>query len=674
VTTDDYFSVAMQIDSTGTSIAGWALSGGATGETSNIFPGSPGVQALSLPPGACASTSVDVTGTHDFLLLQTGQTFGFSLKTIAISGSPVIKVSIGRMGGYGGGVSPSSKTLTPGASWATQSLSFSGAESTGNIYGGLQVQLCNSGTGTAYVDDADLERTSNLNPSNTSVYRDEVVSSLAAIHPGSLRLWDYQLGETLADWTNPLFGRHTQSSLENISYVTSSPGRNAGTEAQGLMDFLGLCEVLGARAWIAIPLSWPVSDYSNLIDFLAGGPDTTYGAKRIANGHAATYTSTLGNIYIEFGNEPWNSSFAGLDMPNFSYATTGNGMLSYAYWSNTAMSAMKANANFSSALSLIVNMQAANLSEYTNHVAPNNAQFDAVSVAPYIGGPYFSSAGTLAAEWNPDTAFAWADSNDTTGHSGNGWTYAYVKASAVPVYVYEDNENQIAGSVSAATLQNHDSSFMAGTVVAQQMLEHLKILGPNAPQHIWSLAQDAFNYSSVKIPLYGIMKEAGGEWAGSGNYIQRPVALATQIANDSIIGPEYSAAVTGADTYTTGASNGLAAESDVPYEFAYCFMNDTSRSCVLVNTDPSNSHAFTLTGSGVPVSVRTRVLTMAGGTIDTCNNETSNLCVSIVTTNNVPLYGGAITVPPGTIEGIDFVSGPSRMRRRASSGTRSAGK
>jgi hypothetical protein len=171
------------------------------------------------------------------------------------------------------------------------------------------------------------------------------------------------------------------------------------------------------------------------------------------------------------------------------------------------------------------------------------------------------------------------------------------------------------------------------------------------------------------------MKEAGGEWAGSGNYIQRPVALATQIANDSIIGPEYSAAVTGADTYTTDASNGLAAESNVPYEFAYCFMNNSSRSCALVNTDPSNSHTFTLTGSDVPTYVTTRILTMAGGTIETCNNETSSPCVGIVTTNNVPVYGGAITVPPGTIEGIDFVSGPSRMRRRpVSSQTQSDGK
>jgi hypothetical protein len=660
VATDDYFSVVMQVDSTGSSgMPGWILSGLAAGETRNIPPGSAGVQALSLPSGSCASAYADTTGSHDFVILQTGQTYGFSLKTIAISGSPALTVSISRLGGVGGGVTPSSVTLKPGSSWALQSASFSGNESTGTVYGDLQVQICSAG-GTAYVDDADFERTSNLNPANTTVYRDEVVSSLSAINPGSLRLWDYQLGETLADWTNPLFGRHVQSSLENNSYITPSTGRNAGSTAQGLMDFLGLCELIGAKPWITVPLSWPASDYSNLIDFLAGGAGTAYGAKRIAGGHLVPYTSTLGNIYVEFGNEPWNSVFAGIDMPNFSYASTPNGMLSYGHWSNIAMSAMKANPNYSSALHLIVNMQAASTYEYTKHILPSNSFLDAVSIAPYIGTGRLNSVGTFTAEWNPETAFTWGDTNDTGGDSGDGWTYAYVHAAAKPVYVYEDNENQINGTASATILQQHNSSLMAGAVVAQQMLEHLKIIGPNAPQQIWSLAQDQFlNSSSVEIPLYGIMKEAGGEWAGTGNYIQRPLALAAQIANDSIIGPEYLSAVTNADTYTTGASNGLGPESNVPYEFAYCFQNNGNRSCVLVNTDPSNSHTFTLTGSNVPAYVTTRVLSMAGGTIDSCDNESSTPCVTIVTTNGVPLSGGAITVAPGTIEGIDFTSGSS---------------
>jgi hypothetical protein len=662
VATDDYFSVVRQVDSTGSGIPGWVLSGPATGVTgtSNIPPESAGLQALSLPSGGCATTYVDTTGSHDFIILQTGQTYQFNLKTIAVSGSPAVTISISRLGG-GGGVIPSSMTLTPGSSWATQSAYFAGNEAAGPVYGDLQIQICNYGTGTATVDDADLERWSNLNASNTTVYRDEVVSSLAAINPGSLRLWDYQLGETLADWTNPLFGRHFQSSLQGQTYITLSTGRNAGATAQGLMDFLALCEFIGAKPWITIPLSWPESDYSNLIDFLAGGSNTTYGAKRIANGHAAPYTSILGNIYIEFGNEPWNSAFAGINMPNFSYATTSHGMLSYGQWSGAAMSAMKANSNYlPSALKFIVNMQAGSTYEYMNHILPNNPYLDAVSIAPYIGTGQLDSVGTLAAEWNPETAFTWGDTNDTAGESGNGWTYAYIHTSPKPVYIYEDNENQVNGTAPTTILQDHNSSFMAGTVVAQQMLEHLKAIGPNAPQQIWSLAQDQFSNSSrVQIPLYGIIKEAGGEWAGTGNFLQRPLALAAQIANNSIIGPEYSSTVTSADTYTTAASNGLAPESNVPYEFAYCFMKNSDRSCVLVNTDPSNSHTFRLTGTNLPTSVTKRVLSMASGTIDTCNNESATPCVSIVTTSGVPVSGGAITVPPGTIAGIDFTTGGS---------------
>ncbi len=218
-------------------------------------------------------------------------------------------------------------------------------------------------------------------------------------------------------------------------------------------------------------------------------------------------------------------------MPNFSYATTNNGILSFGHWSGTAMSVMKANPNYSSAFRLIVNMQAVNTYEYTNHILPSNSYLDAVSIAPYIGTGQLNNAANLDAGMEPLTlpfATGATEKNDTAGSAGNGWTYAYVNAGNKPVYIYEDNENQIAGSVPASVLQNHNSSFMAGTVIAQQMLEHLKILGPNAPQNMWSFAQDQFvNASSVSIPLYGIMKEAGGEWSGTGGFIQRPLALAS---------------------------------------------------------------------------------------------------------------------------------------------------
>ncbi len=289
VVTDDYFSVTKQVDSTGSSIPGWSLSGAAAGESGSLPPASSGLQALSLPSGACAAGYADTSGSHDYLLLQTGQTFGFSLKTIAISGNPVISVFITRLNGIGGGVSPALQSLSPGVSWTTQSSPFNGAENTGVAYGDLEIRLCNAGTGTAYVDDADFERTSNLNASNTSAYRDEVVASLKALNPGSLRLWDYQLGETLADWTNPIFGRHFQSSLQGQSYVTPTSGRNAGSTAQGLADFLGVCELIGAKPWLTIPVSWPAAGLLSNSDrlLLAGGANTVYGAKRIASGHAA---------------------------------------------------------------------------------------------------------------------------------------------------------------------------------------------------------------------------------------------------------------------------------------------------------------------------------------------------------------------------------------------------
>ena len=270
------------------------------------------------------------------------------------------------------------------------------------------------GSGTAYVDDADLERTSNLNAANTSVYRDEVVASLSAIHPGSLRLWDYSW-EKLSRTGRIRYSEDISSLRLKVRLMSLRPRGGTRAPQQGLMDFLGLCEVMGVKAWITIPVSWPASDYSNLIDFLAGGAGTTYGAKRIANGHPATYIRPSGTSISS--SEMSRGTLCSLELtcrisptppPVTECCITGTGPVS-------AMSAMKANSNFSGAIQLIVNMQAASDWRFTAQVSPNNPYLDAVSIAPYIGGGQFDSASTLTAEWNPDTAFAWGDSNDTSG-------------------------------------------------------------------------------------------------------------------------------------------------------------------------------------------------------------------------------------------------------------------
>src|ERR1700722_9600276 len=192
-TLDDYMEVRLVTPVAPSCVTAWACTGTVGGEnsdlpTTNLAGGAfTGQQALSMSSGSSITSYVDasIAGiSHDWLVFQTGQTFQFQLQAKALSGSPVITVTIQRQGGSSGGVNQSF-TFTPGAAWAVQQHSFSGNESTGTFYNTCQIQISVSG-GTAEIVNLDLERTSNLNAANTTVFRDEVVSALQAMAPGSL--------------------------------------------------------------------------------------------------------------------------------------------------------------------------------------------------------------------------------------------------------------------------------------------------------------------------------------------------------------------------------------------------------------------------------------------------------------------------------------------------------
>src|SRR5712692_6911014 len=47
-------------------------------------------------------------------------------------------------------------------------------------------------------------------------------------------------------------------------------------------------------------------EMTNLMEYLSGPSNSTYGAKRAARGHPAPWTDVLPKIHLEFGNESWN--------------------------------------------------------------------------------------------------------------------------------------------------------------------------------------------------------------------------------------------------------------------------------------------------------------------------------------------------------------------------------
>lgn len=67
----------------------------------------------------------------------------------------------------------------------------------------------------------------------------------------------------------------------------------------GIFEFLQFCEAAGFEAAFAINIEETAQDAADLVEYLKGDASTSYGSKRIADGHPAPYKVK----YIEIGNE-----------------------------------------------------------------------------------------------------------------------------------------------------------------------------------------------------------------------------------------------------------------------------------------------------------------------------------------------------------------------------------
>jgi fibronectin type 3 domain-containing protein len=139
----------------------------------------------------------------------------------------------------------------------------------------------------------------------------QALQALQNFKPGTLRIWSGQtnttFGTTLDNWTNP----------DSINQLTWDPnyGRTPSPELH-LPSALALSKQVGADPWLIVGPYMNEAEWAGLIEYLAGPAGTTYGNKRIAQGHANPWTDDFSDIYIELGNETWNGLFRPWNFPN----------------------------------------------------------------------------------------------------------------------------------------------------------------------------------------------------------------------------------------------------------------------------------------------------------------------------------------------------------------------
>ena len=281
------------------------------------------------PNGALASTYVP--------WINLNGTYTATFKAKCLSAGCSIGVSLARSEGTTyvnyTTVSPAFNA-TPGAGWQTFYCNLSGcntsssttftASETGSQTSGLYfVQGC---TGTCLVQDADVIEGSTM-AGNTTVFRDAVVYELEKIHPGSIRYMDgTQWCSDVADQIAATGNRRWCGASEYVNWLEGPP--------IGYNDVLALANAVGSDAWISVGLLNQASDWTTLINWLN------------SSGWISTFAASGHKIYLEDGNEAWNTG-----VPATLYQ--GNGT-AYGYTLGLNMAAAKSASGYNSSVIKLV--------------------------------------------------------------------------------------------------------------------------------------------------------------------------------------------------------------------------------------------------------------------------------------------------------------------------------
>jgi len=620
--------------------------------TYNVGAGTVGTNLTDLPPategiqtasfnapntGDSASLTAyfDSTAGHTFVQLN-GQ-YQLTFKAKGLSTGASVLVDLVRNSNPAINYIFSSVSLTN--TWQTYTLTFNATEN-GSAIGSGQLYFGTVGADSFYLDDVSLTQV-NSDPTNTTVFRDPVVNALQQLNPGVMRFWFNQLGETLDNMIAPPLGRQRSN---YSSYSTDVP-----FVEYGLTDFLQLSQKVGADPWVVVPITLSNTEASNLIDYLAGGTNTVYGAKRAAAGQTAPWASVFKTIHLEFGNEAWDTIFNGGDMEiGQAYGTRAQAVFA----------SMRANANYNaSSFDLIINGIAGYPPANTTYQSFCNDN-DSLASAPYMMYTVNNPAdegytGAAATEDLFGSTFAEAEAFVTNSGTAEGVANGIILQNQLdiqasgynkPYLTTEFNISPYNGDATQAELDSFASSVGAGVAVADGMLQQLR--AGVLTQNLFELAQyqrplPALNGQPRTANVFGAVLDMGVTDR------KRPQFLAEQLANSAI----GTSTATMLQTVHTGSNptwnQALVQQvqlNNAHYLESFAFNNGNQYSLVVFNTNRTAALPVTFAGQELPAgTVQMQQLTSANIT-DT--NENSLLVAPVSNTLSSFNPSASLSLPP----------------------------
>jgi hypothetical protein len=619
-----------------------------------------GTQSLRMDASVAGSTAgitgyID-TNPSDVGILLTGQyTISGYYKTV---GSPTLSVGARRLvtSATGNPLNCATKTFSPSSTWTSFTVVCTGSETNQVTAGPIGVTFT-AQNGAVLIDDISFQKTSGVDPSNTTVFRDELIATLKAHCAGAslstvpceLRDWAGMNAEEIDNTIKPMFKR--SPSLAGADYDYAPNG--GGSLSVGFEEFLELCKAIDAEPYFTLPETTGPEDGAKWIEYINGASTTPYGALRAANGQSASWLSVFPTIHLPMGNENWNEGRTGQGLgyranaPDFYY--------DYSVDAAGVWAAMRSSASWPSGgtgIDLVLGFQDGNanygVTEAMARANPNSGE-----VAPYTQF-YVGDVAPLTSLWNP--LFYEVVANTTNPASTFFQQGNAVKAHGkLNVYEFDNGTNGGSAGLTQSVLDSFTDAAGYGTATALQALQHLTF--GIVDQNFFSLDQFAFTIpGGLWVHNWGAVIDMGG----ATNAV-RPQELGMRMVNAAIIGPMYNCNVASPTTSNLPANhngmdtNGTPAANNIPQEYAYCFKNGSQRSMVVINTDITNSHGVSFGGTQAPTGqvIMTRY---APSSISATNESTGTLSTQFASQNvaiNAPITrydwtSGATSTPTAT--------------------------
>lgn len=562
----------------------------------------------------------------------------YALAVNTSAGTPQVAVSLVRNSGVNVN---HTFTLTNDGAWHQYTYTFTGGDTSASGHNEMLYTMTASNgapeTGaTIYVDDAYLGR----NESSSTGFRDEVVTALQAINPGSLRyMIGYALDQTDTNFEGPSGCSAGAAAAGDCDFLRGASGTFTGTAGSprggwfyASSDIYPLASAVGAVPWISIPNTFSDADLKNFTDNVCSAINT-YG---------------FSQVWIEQSNEDWNGASAN---PVFG----GNGSTEYGELTGRNFSVMSTEAasncpSNASKLHYVIGNQLCNSgvaskafsgASTAGYPIPNTSQYGTDDATYNSGGngstmglPDYSGTLTSQAAQYAAWFFDWPP--DILGPSGCV-TGSYGDLSAIgsnnTLAVYESGPNDTEGPGSTEQMYLGQVGFPSAAWQAENWILATQLLVPI--QNEYELAQTEQG-SNPAYPLWGISHDLDSNFGPPFPHL-RPIALGEEVVNSAMGGSYYPVTM-------PGGVDGV---------YANAFENGGNWSAVLVNSNPCAlglTLQFPATGT-LPGTTETVLYT--NGITD--NNENSNNVTIGALPGGLRISGRSVTLtlPPDAVVALD---------------------